>query len=382
MMDGLHFMKEVPFHTVYIHGLVRDEAGQKMSKSKGNVVDPLEFIDKYGADALRFTLAVMETQGRDIKLSEARVQGYRNFATKLWNAARFCEMSGAVDGTKFDPKTAKNTANQWIITETRACAEAVTKALEGYHFNVASEAIYHFTWGMFCDWYLELAKPVFMGDDEAAKEETRQCAAWVMDRILTLLHPFMPFITEELWHAFGANRENDLILSEWPDAKAMPSYEAAGADINWLIDVVTGIRSSRAEGNVPAGAKIPAYVTGAGKDSVARLSSYGALIARLARVEGLKLEAKNRGGAAIQVLVGEATFVLPLEGVIDIDAEKSRLEKAITKAAGEIKALEGRLKNKGFTANAPGAVVLEAKERLDAELAAKEKLEAALARLT
>ncbi|MCH7807504.1 MAG: class I tRNA ligase family protein, partial [Proteobacteria bacterium] len=381
MMDGLHFMGEAPFHTVYIHGLVRDEAGVKMSKSRGNAVDPLEFIDKYGADALRFTLAVMETQGRDIKLSESRVQGYRNFATKLWNAARFCEMNGAVDAAGFDPGAAANTVNQWIIGETRGCVEKVTKSLEAYRFNEATGAIYRFTWGTFCDWYLELSKPVLTGDDAAAKAETQKTAAWVLDNILTLLHPFMPFITEELWNAFGVKRGADLILSAWPKADAMPSYEAAGADINWLVDVVTGIRSSRAEVNVPAGARVPAYVTGANQGTAERLKAYRPLIERLARVEDLKT-GDHSGEKAIQVLVGEATFVLPLEGVIDIAAEQARLEKAIATALREIKALEGRLKNKGFTAKAPETVVLETKERLDNELAAKEKLEAALKRLS
>jgi len=381
MMDGLHFMDKVPFDTVYLHGLVRDEAGAKMSKSRGNAIDPLDFIDKYGADALRFTLAIMETQGRDIKLSESRVQGYRNFATKLWNAARFCEMNDALDAIGFDPKAAKGTVNQWIIGETKVCVEKVTKALEGFQFNVASDAIYHFTWGIFCDWYLELSKPVLFGEDEKAKAETRKTAGWVLENILTLLHPFMPFVTEELWHATPARREGDLILGSWPDAKAMPAYKTAGEDINWLIDVVTGIRSSRQELGVPAGAKVPAYVTGASKETQARLKSYRALISHLARVEGLKVEAKNRGGAAIQVLAREATFVLPLEGVIDIAAEQARLEKGIAGSAREIAALEGRLKNKGFTAKAPEAVILEAKEKLDSELATKAKLEEALARL-
>lgn len=381
MMDGLHIMGEVPFHTAYIHGLVRDEKGAKMSKSKGNVVDPLEFMDKYGADALRFTLAIMETQGRDIKLSEARVQGYRNFATKLWNAARFAEMNEAVDASGFDPASAKNTVNQWIIGETKACAEKVTKALDGYHFNEAADAIYHFTWGTYCDWYLELTKPVLYGEDNPAKAETQKTAAWVLDQILALLHPFMPFITEELWNAFGAARENNLILSSWPEAAGMPAYPDAGADINWLIDVVTGIRSSRAEVNVPASARVPAVVSGASAETKQRVKNYSALIESLARVKGLKAE-DHSGEKSIQVLINEATFVLPLEGVIDIDAEQARLEKAIGKTTAEIQALEGRLKNKAFVANAPESVVMEAKEKLDAELATKAKLEEALARLS
>lgn len=313
MMDGLHFMSEVPFDTVYLHGLVRDEKGQKMSKSKGNVVDPLDFIDKYGADALRFTLAVMETQGRDIKLSESRVQGYRNFATKLWNAARFCEMNSAVNASTFDPKSVKHPLNQWIAGEVKKVCATVTKALEGFHFNVASDAIYHFTWGTFCDWYLELTKPVLADGAKQEQEETKKTCAWVLDRILLLLHPFMPFITEELWHAFGVKRDSDLISASWPDAKSLPEYKDAGADINWLVRAVTDIRSSRTEVNVPAGAKIPAIVADANKTTRQRLETYGSLIQRLARLNELEVVKSYDGKGTIQVLVGEATFILPVQ---------------------------------------------------------------------
>jgi valyl-tRNA synthetase len=380
MMDGLHFMKKVPFKTVYIHGLIRDEKGQKMSKAKGNVIDPLDFIGKYGADALRFTLATLETQGRDIKLSENRVAGYRNFATKLWNAARFCEMNGAVDAAGFDPKQAKLKVNQWIVGETRRAAEAVTRALETFHFNEAADAIYHFTWHTYCDWYVEFIKPVLMESDAKAKAETQKAAAWALDQILALLHPFMPFITEELWHAFGAKRKSDLILAPWPDFKKWPSFQAAGEELNWVVNAVSGIRSSRAEVNVPPAAKVKAFVRGAAKATQARLASHRLLIERLARVEGLATN-EPPNGAAIQVVVDEATFVLPLEGVIDVAAEKARLQKGIEAAAREAAALEAKLKNKGFTANAPEAVVLETKERLDAALATRKKLEDALRRL-
>ncbi len=220
MMMGLHFMKDVPFHTVYIHALVRDEKGQKMSKSKGNVMDPLELIDEYGADALRFTLAAMAAQGRDIKLSTNRVEGYRNFATKIWNAARFGEMNACVPVKDFDPASAKQTINRWIAGEAQRAAAAVTEGIEQQRFNDAANAAYHFVWHTFCDWYLELAKPVLNGADETAKAETRAMFAWTFDRILTLLHPFMPFITEELWWRIGeaaGGRDEMLILAPWPD---------------------------------------------------------------------------------------------------------------------------------------------------------------------
>ena len=255
MMMGLHFMKEVPFETVYIHALVRDEKGQKMSKSKGNVMDPLELIDRYGADALRFTLAAMAAQGRDIKLSPQRVEGYRNFATKLWNAARFAEMNECVRQPDFDPADVKETLNRWIAGETERAARAVTAAIEGYRFNEAAGAVYEFVWGVFCDWYLELIKPILTGEDEAAKAETRATAAWVLDQILKLLHPFMPFITEELWAHMvehGVKRRALLALSEWPQYSGLESREA-DEEIGWVVRVVSEIRSVRTEMNVPAG---------------------------------------------------------------------------------------------------------------------------------
>ncbi len=259
MMFGLHFMKEVPFHDVYIHALVRDEKGAKMSKSKGNIIDPLVLIDKYGADALRFTLAAMAAQGRDIKLSESRVEGYRNFTTKLWNAARFAEHYDCrpVDG--FDPSTAKETLNRWIATELTRAARDVTTAIEAYKFNEAAGAIYRFTWNLFCDWYLELTKPVLNGEESAAKDETRATVAWVLDRIVALLHPFMPFITEELWARSGARPL--LALSRWPEL-AFEDASAAG-EINWVIGLISEVRSVRSEMNVPAGAMVPLAISGA-----------------------------------------------------------------------------------------------------------------------
>ncbi len=250
MMMGLHFQKEVPFHDVYIHALVRDASGAKMSKSKGNVIDPLEVIDEYGADALRFTLAAMAAQGRDIKLSAQRVEGYRNFATKLWNAARFAEMNSCARGPAFDPRQATETLNRWIAHEAAKTAADVSEAIQAYKFNDAAGAVYRFVWNIYCDWYLELVKPVLAGPDSAAKSETRAMVAWARDEILKLLHPFMPFVTEELWTVTAApKRDAMLALSAWPSLEGLGDAKAE-AEIGWVIDLVTAIRSVRAEMNV------------------------------------------------------------------------------------------------------------------------------------
>ncbi|MBW7836944.1 MAG: valine--tRNA ligase [Sphingomonadales bacterium] len=380
MMDGLHFMKDVPFKTVYIHALVRDEHGQKMSKSKGNIIDPLEFADKYGADALRFTLAALETQGRDMKLAEKRVEGYRNFATKLWNAARFCEMNGATDASGFDPSKAKLTVNRWIISEVARTASQVTQALEAFRFSDASLAIYDFIWGTYCDWYVELIKPLLMGADAAAKAETQQTAAWAMDRMLTLLHPFMPFVTEELWHALGAKRDNDLILSSWPTGYDTLIDNDACAELQWLIKLITEIRSVRAEMNVPPAAKAKLLVQGASALTRQRLLTHDDVLKRLARLESIAAaDAAPKG--AVQLVVDEASFFLPLADIIDIAQEQARLQKTIEKLHAEIKAIDGRLNNPNFTAKAPEAVVLENRAKRDEAAEAAAKLTVALKRL-
>lgn len=378
MMSGMHFMDEVPFKNVYIHALVRDANGQKMSKSKGNVIDPLEFCDKYGADALRFTLVAMEAQGRDIKLDEKRVEGYRNFGTKLWNAARFCEMNG-ITGSDGAMPSADLTVNKWIISEVGKARDGVTKALDAFRFNDAADAIYHFTWGTFCDWYVELIKPVFWGEDEAAKQETQRVAGWVLDQILILLHPFMPFITEELWHAMKEGRTSDLILSTWPAQIAID--EQAVGDVNWAIKFITEIRSTRAEMNVPAGAKATALVVGASDETARRINDWQDMIGRLARLESLSVvDAADSKGAA-QLVVDEATVYLPLADLMDLDAEKARLNKSIEKLGKEAGGIKGRLSNEKFLEKAPAHVVAEAKEQL-ADLDVQiEKLQAALARL-
>ena len=378
MMMGLHFMKEVPFHTVYIHALVRDEKGQKMSKSKGNVIDPIDLIDAYGADALRFTLAAMAAQGRDIKLSKQRVEGYRNFGTKLWNAARFAEMNGVAHDPNFDPIAARVTVNRWIAGETARTRNAVTRAIEEHKYNEAAGALYQFVWNVFCDWYLELIKPILTGTDEAAKAETRASTAWVLDQILLLLHPFMPFVTEELWQQTGA-RKTWLIEADWPQYKGLGDA-AADAEIEWVIRFISEVRSVRAEMNVPAGAKIACVMVGAGGETRRRASQWEAEIMRLARLSAIGFEdAVPRASA--QIVLGEATVALPLEGVIDIAAEKARLAKELEKIARDTAGIESRLGNPGFVAKAPPEVLEESRERKAELEARRSKVEEALKRL-
>lgn len=388
MQMGLHFMKDEddnpvePFHTVYIHALVRDKNGQKMSKSKGNVIDPLELIDEYGADALRFTLAIMAAQGRDVKLDPARIAGYRNFGTKLWNATRFAEMNGAKSDPHFVPEAAELTINRWILTELARAERDVTEALEAYRFNDAAGALYRFVWNQFCDWYLELLKPVFGGEDAAAKAEAQACSAYVLEEIYKLLHPFMPFMTEELWaHTAAEGQERDGLLchAEWPS----PSYtdNAAADEINWLIDLVSGIRSVRSEMNVPPSATAPLVVVGANSLTRERLFRHDAAIKRLARVEAISLAESAPKGAA-QIVVAEATVCLPLGKLIDLTAEKSRLEKAIAKAEGEVARIDGKLSNEKFVANANPEVVEAERERHEELTSQIASLRTALARVS
>ncbi|MEM7192702.1 MAG: class I tRNA ligase family protein, partial [Pseudomonadota bacterium] len=382
MMMGLHFMDEVPFRDIYIHALVRDEKGQKMSKSKGNVIDPLELIDAYGADALRFTLAAMAAQGRDIKLSSSRVEGYRNFATKLWNASRFAMMNECVPVQDFDPKAAQMTLNRWIAGELERATAGVTEALEGYRFNDAASVIYRFIWHIYCDWYLELIKPVMSGEDEAAKAETRAMAAYVLDKALQLLHPFMPFVTEELWEKRapeGTRRESLLMLTDWPSHQGLEDARA-DAEIEWVIRFVTDVRSVRAEMNVPAGSKVPLVISGANETTKARLAAHLETLNRLARIETVSA-AKNPPTGSVQIVLDEATIALPLEGVIDIGAEADRLKREIDKVGAEITQIDAKLANEKFVSRAPSHVVEEQRERrADAEATA-DKLAQALKRL-
>jgi valyl-tRNA synthetase len=375
MMMGLHFMKEVPFHDVYIHALVRDERGQKMSKSKGNVIDPLALIDTYGADALRFTLAAMAAQGRDIKLSTQRVEGYRNFATKLWNAARFAEMNECARVAGFDPKSAKQVLNRWIAHETAKAIAEITEAIETYRFNDAAAAAYRFVWNIYCDWYLELAKPLLTGADTDAKRETQAMVAWVRDEVLKLLHPFMPFITEELWRVTGTH-EALLALSEWPSF-AFADNEAE-VEIGWVIDLVTAIRSVRAEMSITA--QIPLVLAGASAATQARAARWPEFIKRLARVSEIS-SAPAAPQGSVQLLVRGEVAALPLKGVIDLAAESARLAKEMQKADADIARVDAKLGNANFVARAPEEVVEEEKEKREEALARKAKIAEALERL-
>ncbi|MBX9457334.1 MAG: valine--tRNA ligase [Rhizobium sp.] len=383
MMMGLHLMKDEhgkpvePFHTVYVHALVRDKNGQKMSKSKGNVIDPLALIDEYGADALRFTLAIMAAQGRDVKLDPARIAGYRNFGTKLWNATRFADMNGVKLDPSFEPTQAKLTVNRWILTELSETVAAVTQGIEQFRFNEAAGTLYRFVWNQYCDWYLELLKPIFMGEDEVAKTEAQACAAYVLGETYKLLHPFMPFMTEELWE-HTADRDTLLCHADWPAAGL--ADKAAADEINWLIELVTGLRSARSEMNVPPGATAPLVIVGANATTRERSERHEGAIKRLARVESIAFAESAPKGAA-QVVVGEATACLPLGTLIDLAAEKSRLAKSRDKAKSEIERIDAKLGNEKFVANAKPDVV-EAEREKRAELVQQlASLDAALARL-
>ena len=378
MMQGMHFMDDVaPFKTVYCHGLVRDAKGAKMSKSKGNTVDPLVLIDKYGADALRFTLTAMESQGRDIKLDEKRVEGYRNFATKLWNAARFCQSNGIAGSITIASPPAQNAVNRWIIGEVSATARALETAIATFRFDAYADTIYQFAWNRFCDWYLELTKPLLAeGSDAAVAAETRAVSGWALDQILVMLHPVMPFLTEELWHKLG-RRSRDLIISDWVAAD-LPVDAAASADIEWLIGLVSEVRSARTELNVPPGAKLGYAVEGAGPANLARLTANAAAIERLARIVPATTPAE---GGKLQLVHADATYTLPLAGVVDLAAEKARLEKAIAAAIKERDALAGRLNSPGFAEKAKPEAVEKARDDHAARSAEAERLGAALARL-
>ncbi len=370
-MQGLEFMGDVPWRKLYLHGLVRAADGQKMSKSKGNVVDPLGLIDKFGADALRFFMAAMESQGRDVKMDEKRVEGYRNFATKLWNAARFLQSNGVTASDSHEAPHAEAPVNRWIIAETVATVQAIDSAMNELRFDAGANAIYHFVWDQFCDWYIELTK----GSMDA---ETKAVAGWAFDQILVMLHPFMPFITEELWNLTG-RRETELIIARWPQALYAVDSEAQ-AEIDWLIRLISAMRTARTELNVPPGAKLAVVVHDASDETRRRIDRQGAALARLGRVESLSFGDAVTGGAA-QIVVDEATFILPLEGVIDIEAEKARLAKALAAAEKERDSLSGRLANPSFVEKAKPEAVAKAREDHAEKAAEAERLAAALDRL-
>ncbi|MFD2739129.1 valine--tRNA ligase [Sulfitobacter aestuarii] len=379
MMMQYAVVDQKPFDTVYVHALVRDEKGKKMSKSLGNVMDPLELIDEYGADAVRFTLAAMAAMGRDLKLSTQRIAGYRNFGTKLWNAHRFAEMNGVFTGTPAAMPTPQATLNKWIVGETARIREDVDAALENYRFNDAANALYAFVWGKVCDWYVELSKPLLQEDAPEA-EETRQTLGWVLDQCLVLLHPIMPFITEELWQTTAA-RPKMLVHGDWPDYTTAELLDAeADRELNWVIGLIESIRSARAQMHVPAGLHVPMLVTGMDAAAEAAWERNEAMIKRLARVESLE-RAESFPKGTVSIAAPGADFGLPLAGLIDIEAEKARLQKTLDKLGKEIGGLNGRLKNPKFAASAPEEVVAEARANLQAREEEAGQIEAAIARL-
>jgi valyl-tRNA synthetase len=381
MMMGIHFMGEVPFRDVYIHGLVRDEKGQKMSKSKGNVMDPLELVDAYGADAMRFTIAALTGPGRDVKLGRKRVEDHRGFVTKIWNAARFLEMNGIAAPTGFDPAKATTPLARWILDASNRAVAECTAALEAYRFDEYAAASYRFTWGSFCDWFIELGKPVLNGPDGPEKEELKLAAGHVFGTILRLLHPAMPFVTEELWHLFGYGPEGSLIRTAWPEAVEVADAEAAREELDWLVTLVGEVRGARAEMNVPPSVTVPLLLQGASGATLARAGRWIDAIRRMARATEVKpLDGAAPKGVA-QVVVGEATVMLPLGDVIDLAAERARIAKARGAAEGEAKKIKAKLGNADFVARAPEEVVEENRERLAAAEAEMARLDAALARI-
>ncbi len=382
MMMGIHFMDDVPFRKVYIHALVRDAKGQKMSKSKGNVIDPLDLIEKFGADALRFTLTAMAAQGRDIKLSEDRVEGYRNFATKLWNATRFCEMNDCLPKAGFDPASVKHPVNQWIVAKVKECQSNIDSAMGEYKFNLAADAIYSFTWNTFCDWYVEFTKPLLNGSDESIKEEVKGTTGWVLDQILILLNPFMPYFSEELYGKIAERGAGvRLMTGEWPDYSTLPDNKDAAARINWLQRMISEIRSVRADMNVPAGAKLTLLVKDASAQTKECLDTYQPIIAQMARIEKIEQITAEPPKGSVQAIVDETTIALPIADIIDLDKERERLAKQIAKLEQNIDKLSAKLGDEKFVANAPEEIIAEQKARVAEDQVARDKLAAALKQL-
>ena len=381
MMMGMHFMGDVPFRDVYIHALVRDQHGQKMSKSKGNIIDPLELIDSYGSDALRFTLASLAVPGRDIKLSADRVEGYRNFTTKLWNAARFCLMNQAKVDEALKPEALEQTLNRWLVGKVVALRNGLDASISAYRLNDAASQLYHFTWAEFCDWYIELSKPILTGPDEAAADEVRRTTGWALNHLLRLLHPFMPFVTSALWEHFRGANAPELISAELPEFDETIVDREAAEEIDWVIRLISEVRAVRAEMNVPPAAIVPLAVRDADAISRKRLDTHEALISRLARVKRHSDSGDGDAAGTLQILLGEATFLLPLADVIDISAERGRLERELEKARQELTKIDRKLGNEQFIAKAPVEVVEENRERREEAALMVGKLEAAVTRL-
>ncbi|PZQ45566.1 MAG: valine--tRNA ligase [Micavibrio aeruginosavorus] len=382
MMMGIHFMGDVPFKKVYLHALVLDAKGQKMSKSKGNVIDPLTLIDKFGADALRFTMSASAAQGRDIRMSEDRVEGYRNFATKLWNAARFCEMNDALPKGQFDPASAKNIVNQWIVGEVANVAKAIEGALDSYKFNEASSAIYQFTWGTFCDWYLEFTKPFLAEGSDELKAEIRGTTGWVLEQILRLLNPFMPYITEELYaNILKRDKGDNLLTSQWPVYSADAVKKDAADEITWVQKMISSIRSVRSDMNVPAGARIALVVQDASAQTKQRLQTYEPILKQMARLSSIDLLNGAAPARAIKAVVDEATLILPIADLIDLDKERERLQKQIAKLEDDIRKTDEKLSNQQFVDRAPPEILEEFRTRKIEALEVIKKLSTALDQL-
>jgi valyl-tRNA synthetase len=380
MMMGLHFMGDVPFRTVYIHALVRDARGQKMSKSRGNIIDPLELIDRYGCDALRFTLAALAAPGRDIKLSESRVEGYRNFATKLWNAARYAQMNGCALISEFAPADCRLTVNRWIVASASDCAAAVTAALEAYRFDEAASRLYHFIWGTFCDWYIEFTKPILQGEDAAGRTETQATTAWILGRIVHLLHPIMPFITEEVWEHLAGDPAGMLITAPWPGFPPDSLDPEASAEMEWVVHAISAIRALRSEMNVPPGVRVPLLIKDAEPLAARRIERHREHFIRLARVERFEpVEAVPPGG--VQAVVEDATLILSLGEVVDLTRERERLGKEIGKLDAELARIAAKLDNPNFLAKAKAEVVEEQREREADATRDRDRLKAAYDRL-
>ena len=379
MMMGLHFMKEVPFRTVYIHALVRDEHGQKMSKSRGNVIDPLDMIERYGCDAVRFTLAALAGPGRDINLGEQVLAGYRNFATKLWNAGRFCETKGAQNHSNFDPSACCLPVNRWIVGETARLAHDVAAAIESYRFHDAASSLYQFVWGVFCDWYLEFLKPIFSGDDDAAKTESRGAAAWALSHILRIIHPIMPYVSEELHERLFDSPGGPLIASLWPDLPEDLIDDDVAAEMDWVIRLITKMRALRVEANISAGQRLPVDLYDAGETTRTRLAMHRPVLLDLARLERIDCSHATMDSDGFQFVLDEATAVVPL--VIDCTAEKKRLTKEIAKQLSEIDHFDKKLANRHFLEKAPKKVVDTYQRKRLAAAEALDKLKAALQRI-
>jgi valyl-tRNA synthetase len=380
MMMGLHFMDEVPFRTVYIHALVRDVRGQKMSKSRGNIIDPLGLIDRYGCDALRFTLAALAAPGRDVKLSESRVEGYRNFATKLWNAARYAEMNGCALVADFSPAQCRLTVNRWITAAAADCAAAVTAALDIYRFDEAASRLYQFVWGTFCDWYVEFTKPILQGSEAAMRSETQATTAWVLGRIVHLLHPIMPFITEEVWQNLAGEGAGLLLTAPWPEFRREVYDPAASAEMEWVVQAISAIRALRAEMNVPAAARVPLLIRDAEPAAAERIARHREHFMRLARVDGFEPVATVPVGG-IQMVVGGAVLILFLGDVVDFGQEKARLGKEIGRLDSELAKITTKLANPDFLTKARAEVVEEQRERAADASRDRDRLWAAYDRL-